>query len=90
MALFEVVQAASKTMEEDVCVRAFLCQKTYADPGVFECICGSDSLGWINGQHLVDQVFGLWSHRVPLWGWELLEERRHKIFFYSVPPTLRS
>jgi len=45
--------------------------KTYADPGVFEGLVGSDSLGWVNGQHLVDQVFCLWSHCVPLRGWEL-------------------
>lgn len=44
---------------------------TYADPGVFEGLFGSDSLGRVNGQHLVDEVLCLWSHCVPLWGWEL-------------------
>lgn len=44
---------------------------TYADPRVFEGLFGSDSLGWVNGQHLVDQVLCLWSHCVPLWGREL-------------------
>lgn len=44
---------------------------TYADPRVFEGLFGSNSLGWVNGQHLVDQVLRLWSHCVPLWGREL-------------------
>ena len=44
---------------------------TYADPWVFEGLFGSDSLGWVYGQHLVDQVLCLWSHCVPLWGGEL-------------------
>lgn len=47
---------------------------TYADPGVFKSICSSHSLSWIDGQHLVDQVFGLWSHRVPLRRRELFKE----------------
>lgn len=56
-------------------LKEWMCEcDTYADPGVFECICGGHSLGWINGQHLVDQVFGLWSHRVPLRRRELFEE----------------
>lgn len=38
---------------------------------MFEGLFGSDSLGWVNGQHLVDQVLRLWSHCVPLWGREL-------------------
>lgn len=44
---------------------------TYADPWVFEGLFGSDSLGWVDGQHLVNQVLCLGSHRVPLWGGEL-------------------
>lgn len=44
---------------------------TYADPGMFECVRGGHPLGRIDGQHLVDQVFGLWSHCVPLRGGEL-------------------
>ncbi len=44
---------------------------TYADPWVFEGLLSSDSLGWVNSQHLVDQVLCLWSHCVPLWGWKL-------------------
>lgn len=46
---------------------------TYADPGVFEGVCGSDSLGRVDGEHLVDQVFGFWGHGVPLRRRELLE-----------------
>lgn len=44
---------------------------TYADPRMFEGLFSSDSLGWVNGQHLIDQVLSLWSHCVPLGGWEL-------------------
>lgn len=47
---------------------------TYADPGVFECVGGRHSLGWVNGQHLIDQVFGLGGHRVPLWGGKLFND----------------
>lgn len=44
---------------------------TYADPWVFEGLLSSDSLGWVNRQHLVDQVLRLGGHSVPLWRWEL-------------------
>lgn len=44
---------------------------TYADPWVFEGLLSSDPLGWVDGQHLVDQVFGLWGDCIPLWGREL-------------------
>lgn len=47
------------------------CGDTYADPWMLEGLLSCDPLGWIDGQHLVDQVFGLWSDCVPLWGGEL-------------------
>ena len=47
---------------------------THADPGVFEGLLSRDALGRVNGQHLVDQVLGLGSHRVPLWGRKLRRE----------------
>ena len=46
---------------------------TYADPWVFEGLLRGDPLGWVDGQHLVDQVLGLRGHRVPLGGWKLQE-----------------
>lgn len=52
---------------------------TYADPGVFERICGRHSLGWINGQHFIDKVFSLWSHRVPLGRRELFQEGHQRL-----------
>lgn len=58
----------------------------YADPGMLESICSSDSLSWVNGQHLVDQVFGLSSHCVPLWRGELVGRRQrghfHKMYSF--------
>ena len=39
---------------------------TYADPWVFEGLLRGDPLGWVDGQHLVDQVLGFGGHRVPL------------------------
>lgn len=48
-----------------------LCGDTYADPWMLEGLLSCDPFGWIDGQHLVDQVFGLWSDCVPLWGREL-------------------
>lgn len=47
---------------------------TYADPGVFERVGGRHSLGGVNGQHLIDQVFGLGGHRVPLWRGKLCNQ----------------
>ena len=40
---------------------------TYTDPGVLEGVGGGDSLGGVDGQHAVDQVFGFWGDRVPFW-----------------------
>lgn len=44
---------------------------TYADPRVLESLLGGNSLGRVDGQHLVDQVLGLGGHCVPLRGGEL-------------------
>lgn len=40
---------------------------------MFEGLFSSDPLGWVNGQHLIDQVLCLRSHCVPLGGRELGE-----------------
>lgn len=53
---------------------------TYADPWVLEGLLSCDPLGWVDGQHLVDQVFGLWSDRVPLWGRKLRTQTRPLVF----------
>lgn len=50
---------------------------TYADPWVLKSLLGSDSLGWVDSQHLVDQIFSLRSHRVPLWGRKLKRIHTH-------------
>lgn len=47
---------------------------THADPGVLERLGGGDALGGVDGQHLVDEVFGFGGHRVPLRGRELLKQ----------------
>lgn len=46
---------------------------THEDPRVFQSLLGHDSLGWIDGQHLIDEVFGFRGDRVPLWRGELKE-----------------
>lgn len=56
---------------------------TYADPWVLEGLLSCDPLGWIDGQHLVDQVFGLWSDRVPLWGRELKQPTEPHVLTFS-------
>lgn len=43
-----------------------LMSDSHRDPGVFERLGRRDPFGWIDGQHLVDEVFGFGSHRVPL------------------------
>lgn len=50
---------------------------TYADPWVLQSLLGCDSLGWVDSQHLVDQIFSLRSHRVPLRGGELKDTHTH-------------
>lgn len=50
-------------------------QDTYADPGVFEGLCSRDAFTRVNGEHLVDEIFGLGSNGVPLGGRELSGER---------------
>ena len=51
---------------------------THADPWVFQSLLGSDPLGGVDGQHLVDQVLGFRSDRVPLRGGELQESRAER------------
>lgn len=46
---------------------------THADPRVFQSLLSRDSLGWIDSQHLIDEVFGFRGDRVPLWRGELEE-----------------
>lgn len=48
--------------------------KTYADPGVLDGLVGSDPLGRVNCQHLIDQILGLGGHCVPLWRRKLKED----------------
>ncbi len=40
--------------------------EAYADPGVFERVCGRDALGGVHRQHAVDEVLRFRRHRVPL------------------------
>ena len=58
---------------------------THADPWVLQSLLGSDSLGWVDSQHLVDQVFSLRGHRVPLWGGKLKHIHTHACPHYSTP-----
>jgi hypothetical protein len=39
----------------------------HRDPGVLEGLGGCDAFGWVDGQHLIDQVLGFWRDRVPFW-----------------------
>lgn len=59
--------------DNSVCILVFCAANTHADPRVFQSLLGRDSLGWIDGQHLIDEVFGLRGDRVPLWRGELQE-----------------
>ena len=42
-------------------------EDTYTDPWMLESLVSCDTLCRVYGQHLVDQVLGFRSHRVPLW-----------------------
>lgn len=55
----------------------WMCICTYADPWVLQSLLGSDSFGWVDSQHLVDEIFSLRSHRVPLWGGKLKSIHTH-------------
>ena len=41
---------------------------TYANPGMLERLVRTDSFRGIHRQHLVNEIFGLWRHSIPLWG----------------------
>lgn len=76
----ENTQAVSQSLNaitQPALIRVSVCD-TYADPGVFECIGGRHSLGRVNGQHLIDQVFGLGGHCVPLWRGKLFNDRHNE------------
>ncbi len=57
---------------------------TYADPWVLEGLLSGDPLGWVDGQHLVNQVFGLWGDCVPLWGRKLKGQAEPHVLTFSV------
>lgn len=40
--------------------------ESHRDPGVFERLSCCDPFGWIDGQHLINEIFGFRSHCVPL------------------------
>lgn len=58
---------------------------TYADPWVLQGLMGRDTLGGVDGQHLVDEVFGFRSYGVPLRGWELRKEVGHRARLKPLP-----
>lgn len=41
--------------------------KAHRDPWVLESLSGRDAFGWVDGQHLIDQILGFWSDGVPFW-----------------------
>lgn len=67
-------QAVSQSLNVTTQPARVRARDTYADPGVFECVGGRHSLGWVDGQHLIDQVFGLGGHCVPLWRGKLFNQ----------------
>lgn len=38
---------------------------------MLEGLSGRDAFGWVDGQHLIDQILGFWGDSVPLWRREL-------------------
>ena len=56
----------------------FPIKDTYADPWMLESIIRADPLCRIYSQHLVDQIFGFWSHSVPFRGRILKETKQNK------------
>lgn len=59
---------------------------TYADPWVLQRLLGSDSLGRVDSKHLVDQIFSLRGHGVPLRGRELKRIRSHAFPHTHIQP----
>ena len=47
----------------------------YANPWVLERFIRANSLWRVHRQHLVDEIFGFWSHRVPFW-WRVLQAKK--------------
>lgn len=58
---------------------------TYADPWMLQGLMGRDALGRVDGQHLVDEVFGFRSNGVPLRRWELQKEVGHRARLKPLP-----
>lgn len=52
--------------------------ETHRDPGVFERLGRCDPFGRIDGQHLINEIFGFRSHRVPLRRGKLGDEERRQ------------
>lgn len=42
-------------------------RKAHRDPGVLKGLSGRDAFGWVDGQHLIDQILGFRGNRVPFW-----------------------
>lgn len=72
---FKAPSSVLQMCTNNFCQLVYQAEDTYADPWVLEGLLSSDPLGWVDRQHLVDQVFGLWGDCVPLWGWELEAEK---------------
>lgn len=49
----------------------YIYEITYTDPGVLQRFRCCDTFRWVDGEHLIDEVFCFRSHRIPLWGGKL-------------------
>lgn len=38
---------------------------------MLESLSGCDAFGWVDGQHLIDEILGFRGDGVPFWRWEL-------------------
>ena len=83
--------SSSSCQDEGESLWAYI-RGSHWDPRMFEGLCSCDALCRINGQHLINEIFGFRSHRVPLrrrelghnesnrWGvrWHRSEVRWHR------------
>lgn len=50
---------------------------TLVDPRMFQCFGGRNTLEWIDGEHLIDEIFRLRCYCIPFRWWILYDSIQH-------------
>lgn len=66
----------------------YIYEITYTDPGVLQRFRCCDTFRWVDGEHLIDEVFCFRSHRIPLWGGKLKKKTTYVYIVLHNPYTI--